>query len=473
MTITRQIYLLNPKELSPETIAVTFAKTSRSPLSFREIAAELTDEQSAQFHEKWVMGYGHASVAEHAVLHIAMENVSRLAIENIESNRLASYTEKSTRYQKWNPESYFTPPELEDHLLLPVYQETCRNLFTAYLHSLEAVKKVAAQENPRKTGESEAGWERRIRSQSQDVCRFLLPACSLANVGMTANARVLEHAIQKMLSSPLREVQQIGADVKKVARAEVPTLVKYADRLSSLEEIGLAMETHCVSMPRHDGLSDWCQLVGVDPQGENVILAGLLYRFAHTSFKTCLDYVGFLSPEARRILVGDALESLGAHDLPLRELEHTSYTFDLIFDQGAFCEVKRHRMMTQTPQVPTACLGYAVPRLMSDAGFEVDYRQAMDKAKRTYDQLAGWNPQVAAYIVPNGYNRRMLMTLNLREAYHFCSLRSAENAHFSVRRVALRMAEQIRTQHPSLAAYIQLPTDVTWKTIENQFFSQT
>src|SRR5512141_840868 len=112
MKLERQIYLLNPKELSPETIAVTFAKTSRSPQSFREIAAELTDDKSAQFHEKWVVGYGHSSVAKHAVLHLAVENVSRLAIEALESNRLASYTEKSTRYQKWDSEPFLIPLEL-------------------------------------------------------------------------------------------------------------------------------------------------------------------------------------------------------------------------------------------------------------------------------------------------------------------------------------------------------------------------
>ena len=111
----RQIYLLSPKELSPETIAVAFAKTSRSPESFREIAAELSDEKSARFHEKWVVGYGHASVAEHAVLHIAIENVSRLAVECLESNRLASYTEKSTRYQKWDAQAFFVPSELDGH----------------------------------------------------------------------------------------------------------------------------------------------------------------------------------------------------------------------------------------------------------------------------------------------------------------------------------------------------------------------
>src|SRR3990172_6003190 len=125
----RQIYLLSPKDLSPETIAVAFAKTSRSPESFREIAAGLTDESSASFHEKWVVGYGHASVAEHAVLHVAIENVSRLAVECIESNRLASYTEKSTRYQKWRPDDFFLPPELDGHPLRDSYVRTCRLLF--------------------------------------------------------------------------------------------------------------------------------------------------------------------------------------------------------------------------------------------------------------------------------------------------------------------------------------------------------
>ena len=50
MSNKRKVYLLDPQELPPETIAVTFAKTSRSPESFRQIAAELSDEKSSQFH---------------------------------------------------------------------------------------------------------------------------------------------------------------------------------------------------------------------------------------------------------------------------------------------------------------------------------------------------------------------------------------------------------------------------------------
>ena len=184
----RQIYLLSPRELSPETIAVTFAKTSRSPESFREIAAGLNDEQSARFHEKWVVGYGHASVAEHAVLHLAMEQVSRLAVECIESNRLASYTEKSTRYQRWDADAFHVPAELEGSVLQEEYSGVCRMLFQTYLAALEPVKNVVARRTARRPQEGDEALDRRIRSQYVDACRFLLPASALANVGMTANA---------------------------------------------------------------------------------------------------------------------------------------------------------------------------------------------------------------------------------------------------------------------------------------------
>jgi thymidylate synthase ThyX len=65
-----------------------------------------------------------------------------------------------------------------------------------------------------------------------------------------------------------------------------------------------------------------------------------------------------------------------------------------------------------------------------------------------------------------------LMTFNLREAFHFCELRSAPNAHFSVRRIALRLAELIADVHPLAAGFMRLPDGVTWQTIEHENFSQ-
>lgn len=474
----RQIYLLSPKELSPETIAVAFAKTSRSPESFKEIAAELSDEKSARFHEKWVVGYGHASVAEHAVLHIAIENVSRLAVECLESNRLASYTEKSTRYQKWDAQAFFIPPELDDSPLLETYRRTCKLLFQTYLDSLQPMRALVERQSNRREQESDEAYDRRIRSQYVDSCRFLLPAASLANLGMTANARVLEHAIAKMLSHPLAEVRQIGAEVKRVAQAEAPTLVKYAESIPYLVETGQAFSgelstTNTKEETEHGpDNANWCRLIDFDPDGEDKVLAAAIFRFGQYSFSQALEKVHSASP-ADRLGMGEALLGrMGEHDTPIRELEYSCYTFELVLDQGGYAEFKRHRMMTQTPQTLTTRLGYAIPYRFAQAGFEPRYRSAMEAAAQAYEELAKWNPQVAAYIVPNGFNRRVLFSMNLREAFAFCQLRSAPNAHFSMRRVAERVAEEIRRVHPMLAKYISLPEE-PWQEVESQHFTQT
>jgi hypothetical protein len=277
-----------------------------------------------------------------------------------------------------------------------------------------------------------------------------------------------------MLSHSLAEVRQIGAEVKQVAQAEVPTLVKYAGENPYMLETRMhllhSLQSNTAGEPANK--SDWCRLINFDPDGENKVLAASAYRFGEMSYAEALDWLHSASEAERLNLVVSLLGNLGEHDTPLRELEYTSYTFELVLDQGGFAEFKRHRMMTQTPQDLTARLGYAVPCLFEQAGFEPNYRCAMQAAADAYEKLADWNPQVAAYVVPNAFNRRVLFSMNLREAFAFCSLRSAPNAHFSMRRVAQRVAAEIRGVHPLLAKYMQLPEE-SWQMVENQHFLQT
>ena len=473
MSADCQVYLLDPKNLSPETIAVTFAKTSRSPQSFREIAAELNDEKSAQFHEKWVVGYGHASVAEHAVLHIAVENCSRLAVEALESCRLASYTEKSTRYQKWTPQDFHTPAELEGYALKPVFTRAIEALFTSYQEALPAVKAVIEQEHPREEGESDGAWERRIRSRYVDICRFYLPAAALANVGMTINARALEHSISKMLSHPLLEVQALGRELKRVAQENTPTLVKYANPIPYLDAVQSNLSRSAAEfLPQSSERSDWCQLVDYDREVENRILTACLYRFGGNDYAHILSTVWNLNPTDRQRLAQEILASLEKFVVPLRELEYGNFTFDLMLDQGGYFELKRHRMMTQTPQMLTTRLSYALPRRIVTAGLEQHFRNAMQLAEQAYEHVAAWNPAVASYLVPNAFNRRVLLQLNLRSALHLVSLRSAPNAHFSLRRATQRMAEEMRAVMPLLGSYVSTEPKETWEQVEKEHFAQ-
>lgn len=472
MTRERQVYLLDPQKIPPETIAVTFAKTSRSPQSFSQIASELTDQKSADFHEKWVVGYGHSSVAEHAVLHIAVENVSRLAVETIESNRLASYTEKSTRYQTWDEEAYYRPAEWMGTKVESLYLSICNDLFKAYTHYLPILEKTAAEINPQSTEETRSAYERRIHSQAVDVCRFLLPAASLANVGITINARALEHAIGKMLTSSLSEVREIGTEIKTSAIQSVPTLLKYADEIPYLQ---MAAQNLATQNPAAQS-KDWCRLVQWEPDAEEKILTAAFYRFSQSAsldYQGALEIVRQLSFEEKKKLIHQLLCERDSHTIPLRELEHTAFLFDILLDQGAYYEVKRHRMMTLTPQVLTANLGYAVPLLFDQAGLRQQYIQLMEKVKEVYIVLAGMDAQAAAYIVPNAFNRRFLVTCNLRSLMHFIALRSAPNAHFSVRRLAQRMAEEINAVSPLLGDCIPRCMDETSSSIEKKYFLNT
>ncbi|MEE4195819.1 MAG: FAD-dependent thymidylate synthase [Anaerolineae bacterium] len=470
-TQARKIYLLDPQKLPPETIAVAFAKTSRSPQSFQDIAAELTDEKSAQFHEKWVVGYGHSSVAEHAVLHIAVENVSRLAVETLQANRLASYTEKSTRYQKWDEDSFFVPEEFKtDAAVLRLYEDTCKKLFRTYQESLGILREYLMTLQPRQEGEKESAYERRLRTQYVDVARFLLPASSLANVGVTINARALEHALCKMLSHPLAEVRQMGEEIKRIAQENVPTLVKYAQEKSYFREVENTFSALAHQHPGKPYTGDWCVLVDYDQDAEEKLLAAALFRYSGMSFAEAKTALAHMPDEDKKKLLCAFLGACDAHTDPVRELEHATLTFEVVHDQGGYYELKRHRMMTQSAQPLTTHLGYATPKWMVEAGFQQQYDEAMQAAEYAYKTLEKVDPAAASYVVPNAFNRRVLLTTNLRSANHLLALRSAPNAHFSIRRVAQRMYEQIKAIYPVFGEWLRIEESENWQTIEEQYF---
>ena len=213
-------------------------------------------------------------------------------------------------------------------------------------------------------------------------------------------------------------------------------------------------------------------MTSIDPNGEEKILAAVLYRFGKASFKDCLNHVQGLSQAEKQVIVDKLFEKVGKFDNPLRELEYANASFDLIMDQGAYFEFKRHRMMTQTVQDFTSEHGYTTPLAISEAGLEDQYTVCMDDIAELYRKIAAWNPQVAAYVLPNAFNRRVLFQANLRSLFHFIMLRSAPNAHFSIRRVAYSMLELLRPHYPLFAEKILAKGDLSSQEIEAKFFSK-
>ena len=458
-----RIYPLSPRDLTEEQLAVVFAMTSRRPEPFDEIAEQVTREKAADFHERWVLGYGHASVAEHAVIHMAVENVSRLACDTLEDNRLASYTEKSSRYQLLPPGYYHVPEELDQYPeLREVYITTCDYLFEAYRLVVEGTTAYLKDKDPQREGERNSAYNLRIRRDATDSCRFLLPAATRTNVGVTMNARVMEHAITKLLSSELSEERDLGGELKEKSREITPTLIKYAE---ASDYLVASWEHHRQGSPAVDaenGAGAEALLVHYDVQAEQKVASALLYRSAGLPYHRVYRMVEDMDDEGRRRIIDAALENLGDHDSPPRELEMVEYTFEFLMDYGAYREFKRHRMQTYVPQSLTVANGYVTPELVRDAGLEEQFDEAMGTVTDAFHRLSEASPSVAQYVVTHAHKRRFLAKMNLRECYHLFKLRTQPQAHFSIRKPVESAMRQAVEAHPALFKYLRLRRFPEW-----------
>ncbi len=458
MDFSRRIYPLDPRELSEEQLAVVFAMTSRNPNPFDEIAKIVNEDKAADFHERWVLNYGHASVAEHAIIHMAVENVSRLACDTLEDNRLASYTEKSSRYQILDKGSYHTPSELDNHSLRRVYQQACEYLFEAYEESLRQTQDYISTITPQRDNERDQAYQLRLRREAIDTCRFLLPASTLTNVGVTMNARSWEHAILKLLSSRIAEERDIGDLIKDQGKTITPTLIKYADWNEYLTSTRNALSTMTSkaepNMVQYGDVS--AKLVHYDNQAEIKLAASLLYSASLETYEDIWSRISSMDDESRQLIIRESLDRLGPHDNPLRELETIEYTFELVMDYGAYREFKRHRMQTYLAQKATVDLGYFVPQIIHDAGLQDNFHKAMDISSDAYHRLYKELPDVAEYLITHAHMRRVLCKINLRECYHLFKLRTQPSAHFTIRRVINQALDLARKCHPILFEFLKL-----------------
>jgi thymidylate synthase ThyX len=462
----RRIYPLSPRNLTEEQLAVVFAMTSRRPEAFDDIARQVTQEKAADFHERWVLGYGHASVAEHAVLHMAVENVSRLAADTLEDNRLASYTEKSSRYQVLPPGYYHVPAELDQHpTLKELYLQTCDGLFAAYEELMDGVHAHLREVKPQREKERDPTYALRLRREATDSCRFILPAATLTNVGVTINARSLEHAISKLLSSEVAEERDLGQELMDKSREITPTLIKYAapnPYLASVRKVGLPDQVLGQAEDGPGQCNIEARLVHHDSEADLKLAAAIMYRYSNAPYQEAWRKAQDLGPEGRGKLIGTCLEDLGPHGAPLREFELVDYTFDLVMDYGAYREFKRHRMQSYISQPLTVAHGVLIPELVREAGLEDRFNGVVTQAKGAFYELYKALPNIAPYVVTHAHKRRILTKLNLRECYHLFKLRTQPQAHFSIRLVmnqALRLAVEA---HPQLFRHLPLRDFPDW-----------
>jgi thymidylate synthase ThyX len=196
------------------------------------------------------------------------------------------------------------------------------------------------------------------------------------------------------------------------------------------------------------------KLVRYPEDAEEQLVAAILYGYTNRPMTQVLEKVRKFGQEERERVIDEYLKRRGKHDQPLRALEHLYYTFDILVDYGAFRDIHRHRMATQTRQDLTVAHGYETPEELVRYGLKDTFDRCMEWATEAYTQIAKDSPLEAQYIVPLAYRIRVLFAWNLRELHHFIQLRSAKQGHISYRRIAQQVFKELEKVQPLLARYI-------------------
>ncbi len=483
-----------------EVVAVLFSKYSRSPSSIRRNFLNLVKDPESGFREiliavgtgddsgfsaalskardffrRILVEYGDDSVGELGMAHVAFENVSQIAAKKIESARLASPLEKSTRYVVFDRGAYYTPAAIVNSAFAKDYAAVCDELFSAYESQLEPVKGFVREKWPienfdlfgKKYGEitdqselerAKKAYESSVKAKALDILRYCLPAATFTNLGMTANGRAFEYLISKLLSDELEEVRAIGQLMHEELSKVIPSLVKRAAHNAYISETGKSMRSFASKKLENVKIKKQptVTLVSYDKDAEIKVVAAALYQFSHHPLSQLRKIVKKMSADERMQAIDEYMgKRSNRREKPMRAAETAYYQFDVLSDYGAYRDLQRHRIMSQIPQLLTVAHGYDTPPELVEAGFGDAFGKLMKKAASVYRKISAEMPLEAQYVVPLAYRIRYIMQFNLREAYHLIELRSVPQGHPSYRRIVQEMFRQVKAVHPALVHYMK------------------
>ena len=449
--------------LPEEVIAVIFAYVSRSPNSFRDNIntviqeGQLGQEKASKFHEKWVLNYGHASVAEHASVHVGIERVSRLFSSLLElSNEYLSFTEYSQRYQKPKKGDFFLPEELNQNTKLKNKYIALNNFqYNVYEKLNDRLFIYLKRTFPTLKGMEERVHFRALEKIAFEDARYALNLAIFTNLGMTGNARAIEDCLVKLLSSPYKEVRDKASEIKEEVKYSVPTLVKYASESPYLIYIRKQFENFAVQQTQQSS-ADNVKLLDYTGKGNDnpeefaieKMVEAILFEYSH------LDYESIeksLSNRKKLDLIKQSVEKLGKHDNPINLFKLIRYEVEFNISEACWHQLLRHRKPTWIFQKPNVYSGLTIPPNIKDAGLEGLLLEAIEASNELYEELVNEDlHEVANYVVTNAHHRRVIGSFDLWELYHLINIRTSEGAQWDIKKVIYSLVKKISHYHPNL-----------------------
>lgn len=440
------------RHLTPETLSAAYARISRSPLSIDQLRKKacLDVENARKSNQKIIFEMGHHSVAEHAVFNFDIMGVSRLALEEIEKFRLVSYTEKSQRYVTLAGDCV-TPAEIKDASLKKVFQGTIQRQNRFYFKAFAILNK-RLQGQYKELTRSVPG-QKLVEGWAKEDARYILSLATSGQVGMTINARNLEHLFRRFRFSPRKEVRQLAEKLYALVLPIAPSVILFPEPSAFEREAFSEMDKYFQSAPQKTGAPSGREpeIVSCSENGDDLILASCLSVSQNLGFARAMDTVKKTDGTQKKLMLMDFFRKIQFFNAPPREFEMADITFQAIVSASNFAQLKRHRMasLLSGPYIPE--LGNTIPASVTAAGLEGEFRRILDTTHGAYCKIKEKYGSAADYVLTNSHCRRVLMKMNLREAYHFIRLRDDAHAQWDIRALAHRLSEKIKILMPLTA----------------------
>lgn len=467
--------------LPEEVIAVIFAYVSRSPASFRENLAKLladdelavnnttggmTDtysKKAAQFHEKWVVGYGHSSVAEHAVAHIGIEQISRLASAELElANTFNSFTEYSQRYQRPQRGQIYTPPELKSHPeAAALFHRLHEQAFDTYELLLSGLIDYLLLRLPPEEGESKRRHRLRVEKIAFEDARYVLTLATLTSLGMTGNGRALRDTLVRLLSSRHLECRQLAAEMEQEIGRVIPTLLKHvkpSDYLLKTQKELLRNKPKVPPKAHSKNQAPSARFIDLPDYHQTLdrLITQLLISEHHLTYDQAFSHVQTLSIAEKEHLTSVSLKHLRFFDHPLDIFRHLVYHMEMHISEANWHQLLRHNRGTSFSYgEPTVDLGYTIPPHIQEADLTQPYITLVEEATQVYSQMMEICPEAAPYCVTNAHHRQVTATASLWELYHLINLRTSPEAQWDIAHVFTSLHKELQKHHPVLGRYAQ------------------
>ncbi len=464
----------------PEVVkGALFARYSRSPKSLRrlfldefvgdlDISGDATIDatvglkRAEELYERVFVEYGDDSVAQLGGVHLACEQASNLLTKVLEWGRLMAYMEQSTRYISYDARlangryRYFRDPDLLESGLGARYVGDMDRIFDSYAASLPVAQQWFAKAHPRQPGDSDFVHRQTLRAKAFDTLRGLLPAAALSNVGIYGTGQAYEMLLVRMRSHPLPEARAYADLMLTELDKVIPSFVK---RVAIPERGGawseyLSANRKAMGEVAEQVLGDEkpaprpsVTLVDFDPEGEDRVIAAMLYAYSDLPDDQLLEKAKRMSTDDKASVVRAYVGERGnRRHRPGRALEATGYRFDILSDYGAFRDLQRHRLLTIEWQELSPRHGYDLPPAVEESGLGEEFRGCMERAEELYDALRPEFPAQAGYAVTLAHKVRYVMHMNAREAMHVIELRTTPQGHVSYREVCQEMHRLIAEQ---------------------------